>query len=163
MTYTENYGQSYLVAVSGTGVVMTLLFDKGLVVVTVGTRAGVAVLGAVVGDNVVVSRQPPNHPYLTHEVVGTSDVEDKKLVELAEFVVVSSKQPACVSFKVHLLAVTKYVPHHPGVLHVSVRVGDAVEVVLLLDVVPSVPLLSKYFQLKQSMHSSSGTHGGISS
>jgi len=58
------------------------------------------------------------------------------------------------------------VPHHPGVLQVAVRVGLAVEevlVVIVVVVVVSDPLLSKYFQLKQSMHSSSGSHGGTSS
>ena len=59
-------------------------------------------------------------------------------------------------------------PHHPGVLHVVVLVGLFVLVVvvvtlLLLEVVGSEPLLSKYFQLKQSMHSSSAIQGGRSS
>ena len=124
---------------------------NGLVVVIVGAPARAAVLGAVVGKSVVVSKQPPNHPYLTQEVVGASDVELKMLVVLVALVglevVVSSRQP-----------------HHPGVLQVEVLVGDAVdELLLLLDVVPSVPLLSKYFQLKQSTHSSSGKQGGTSS
>lgn len=49
-------------------------------------------------------------------------------------------------------------PHQPGVLQVEVRV----RVVVLLDdeVVVSDPLLSKYFQLKQSTHSLSETHLG---
>ncbi len=136
-------------------------FVNGLVVVMVGARAGVGVLEAVVGDNVVVSTQPPNHPYFTHEVVGRSDVEVDELVELV--VVVSSRQPGNVSSLPQSLSGMVYVPHHPGVLQVAVRVGDAVDELLLLDVVPSVPLLSKYFQLKQSTHSSSGTQGGTSS
>jgi len=133
-------------------------FVNGLVVVMVGARAGVGVLEAVVGDNVVVLTQPPNHPYFTHEVVGRSDVEVVELV-----VVVSSRQPGNVSSLPQSLSGMVYVPHHPGVLQVAVRVGDAVDELLLLDVVPSVPLLSKYFQLKQSTHSSSGTQGGTSS
>jgi len=52
-------------------------------------------------------------------------------------------------------------PHHPGVLHVVVRV--LVFVVVVVEVVVlSEPLLSKYFQLKQSTHSSSGTHSATS-
>ena len=68
---------------------------KGLVVVTVGARAGVAVFGEVVGENVVVSRQPPNHPYFTQEVVGKSDV-DVDVGELVK-VIVSSRHPGKIS------------------------------------------------------------------
>ena len=68
---------------------------NGLVVVTVGARAGVAVTGVVAGEKVVVSRQPPNHPYFTHEVVGRSEVE-VDVDELVE-VVVSSRHPVKVS------------------------------------------------------------------
>lgn len=53
------------------------------------------VFGALVGDNVVVSIQPPNQPYLTHEVVGSSEVDVDDVVELV--VVVSSRQPANIS------------------------------------------------------------------
>ena len=100
----------------------------------------------VVGESVVVSRQPPNQPYATHDVFGPSVVVivEDVVVEVALLVVVSSSRQ----------------PHHPGVLHVVVRVGLAVEELLLLVVVGSELLLSKYFQLKQSTHSSSGTHGG---
>lgn len=56
-----------------------------------------------------------------------------------------------------------HIPHQPGVLHVAVLVGDDVEELLLVDVVPSEPLLEKYFQLKQSTHSSSGIQAGTSS
>ena len=64
----------------------------------VGTRAGVAVLDPFVGDKVVVSRQPPNHPYRRQEVVGKSDVEIdvEDVVELV-VVVVSSRQPEYIS------------------------------------------------------------------
>ena len=49
------------------------------------------------GENVVVSRQPPNHPYLTQEVVGISDVDvDVELLDTL-VVVVSSRQPAYIS------------------------------------------------------------------
>lgn len=68
---------------------------KGRVVVMVGPSAMAPVSGAVVGDNVVVSIQPPNQPYLTHEVVGNSVVEVDELVELV--VVVSSRQPTNIS------------------------------------------------------------------
>ncbi len=166
-----------------------LSFDlrvTGLVVVIVGTLAGEATAGICVGITVtvacethgpspsqpccaheivriaagvfvtlvivVVSRQPPNQPYCTHEVVGPSvvvvvivGVEVVK-VDVLPVVVDSSRQP-----------------HQPGVLHVVVRVRLAVLELLLLDVVESEPLLSKYFQLKQSTHSSSGKHGGTSS
>lgn len=55
--------------------------------------AGVASVGAAVGDNVVVSRHPPNHPYFTQDVVGSSVVEVvvEDFVELE--VVVSSRHP----------------------------------------------------------------------
>ncbi len=55
-------------------------------------------------------------------------------------------------------------PHHPGVSQVDVRV--AVVVVLKETEVVAVgsdPLLSKYFQLKQSTHSVSSMHSGNSS
>ena len=57
-------------------------------------RAGVAFVGVAVGENVVVSRHPPNHPYFTQDVVGNSvvEVEVEELVELE--VVVSSRHPA---------------------------------------------------------------------
>lgn len=45
----------------------------------------------------VVSRQPPNHPYFTHDVVGKSEVDVDELVEVE--VVVSSRHPAKVSSK----------------------------------------------------------------
>lgn len=45
----------------------------------------------------VVSRQPPNHPYFTHDVVGKSDVDMDELVEVE--VVVSSRHPANVRIK----------------------------------------------------------------
>lgn len=50
-----------------------------------------------VGDNVVVSRHPPNHPYFTQDVVGISvvEVELEVLVELE--VVVSSRHPETIS------------------------------------------------------------------
>lgn len=56
-----------------------------------------ACVGVAVGDNVVVSRHPPNHPYLTQDVVGSSvvAVELEVLVELE--VVVSSRHPKNIS------------------------------------------------------------------
>jgi hypothetical protein len=109
---------------------------------------------SVVVDVVVVvigSRQFPNHPYelqvavvmvvVDVEVVDTDDV----VVRVVEDVDVSSLQP-----------------HHPGVLQVEVRVAVVDEVELDDDifVVVSEPLLWNRFQLKQSTHSSSGTHFG---
>lgn len=76
------------------------------------------------------------------EVVVTSDVVVVVAVPVA--VVVSSKHP-----------------HHPGVLHVSVRVRvldvdvDVADVVVL-----SVPLLSYIFQFPQSLHSGVNLHSG---
>jgi len=104
--------------------IMGRISANGLVVVIVGALAGVATFGVVVGDIVVVSRQPPNHLYFTHDVVGTSVVDVDELVEVE--VVVSSRHP-----------------HHPGVLQVVVRVGVAVvELVLLVVLVDgSLPLL----------------------
>ena len=49
-------------------------------------------------------------------------------------------------------------PHQPGVLHVVVLVLAVVVAVVVVDEVLSDPLLSKYFQLKQSTHSLSGMH-----
>ena len=61
--------------------------------------AGVALVGVAVGDRVVVSRHPPNHPYLTQDVLGNSDVE-VELVELVELeVVVSSRHPKILAFR----------------------------------------------------------------
>ena len=57
--------------------------------VIVGTRAGVSAPGVAVGESVVVSRHPPNQPYLTQEVVGPVDVD----VEVLDELVVSSRQP----------------------------------------------------------------------
>lgn len=118
----------------------------------------------MVGDNVVVSRHPPNQPYFTHDVAGISDVEVEGFMEVAEDVVgVSSRHPANVNHCTEAMLRKDHIPHHPGVLHVAVLVGDAVEELLLLDVLPSEPLLEKYFQLKQSMHSSSRIQAGTSS
>lgn len=100
--------------------------------------AGIA-LGDEVTDVVVVGSLQPNQPgVLQVEVELATDVEEVVMV----LVVVLSRHP-----------------HHPGVLQVDVRVL----VVVLVDegdVVELDPLLSKYFQLKQSTHSSSGTHCG---
>ncbi len=78
---------------------MERISANGLVVVIVGALAGVATFGVVVGDIVVVSRQPPNHPYFAHDVVGKSDVDMDELVEVEVEVVVSSRHPAKVSSK----------------------------------------------------------------
>lgn len=106
---------------------------------------GVAVIGGAgialrdeVDDVVVVGSLHPNQPgVLQVEVVLLMEVGD----EVATVVVLSRQ------------------PHHPGVWQVEVRVL----VVVLVDeedVVESDPLLSKYFQLKQSTHSSSVAHCG---
>ena len=78
----------------------------------------------------VVGSLHPNHPGVSQVVV--VDVVDEVVAVAVVAVVVSSKQP-----------------HQPGVLHVVVRVRvdeDELEDVVVL----SEPLLSKYFQLKQS-------------
>lgn len=94
--------------------------------------------------DVVVGSLQPNQPGVWQVLVEVDVVLVE--VELLVVVVSSSKQP-----------------HHPGVLQVLVRVR-VVEVVLVLEVVVvSEPLLSKYFQLKQSTHSVSASQGGTSS
>ena len=109
--------------------IMGRISASGLVVVIVGALAGVAACFMVVGDTVVVSKQPPSHPYFTHDVVGNSvatfgvvvgdivvvsrqppnhpyfthDVVGKSVVDVDELVedvvVVSSRHPAKVSSK----------------------------------------------------------------
>lgn len=80
-------------------------FVKGRVVVMVGPCTIIPVFGAVVEDNVVVSIQPPNQPYLTQDVVGNSVVDVDELVELV--VVVSSKQPANISYCTRVISDNK--------------------------------------------------------
>lgn len=126
-------------------VVMGWIIARGLVVVIVGGCAGLALFDTEVGDIVVVERHPPNHPYLTQDVVGKSSVEVEELVELV--VVVSSRHPEEGQFEAFNVRELYYIPHHPGVWQVEVLVGLAVDELLLLVVVDSVPLLSKYFQL----------------
>ena len=87
--------------------------------VVVGVAEGA---GAVVPVRVVVGSLHPNQPGVLHVVV----VEDE-VVEVV--VVVSSRQP-----------------HHPGVLHVVVRVVVELDE-LVVEILPSEPLLSKNFQL----------------
>ena len=100
--------------------------------------AGVA-LGDEVTDVVVVGSLHPNQPGVLHVGVElVAEVEDGMVV-----VVDLSRHP-----------------HHPGVSQVEVRVLLVVLVVEEEDVVESDPLLSKYFQLKQSTHSSSVAHCG---
>jgi hypothetical protein len=109
--------------------------------VTVIGGAGVA-LADEVADVVVVESLHPNQPGVLHVEVEVELVIDVEDVVVVVVVVVSSRHP-----------------HQPGVLQVEVRV----RVVVLVDeeeVVESDPLLSKYFQLKQSTHSLSGTHSG---
>lgn len=102
-------------------VVEEVLVGRDEVVVMVG--AGLASgLVTVLVNVVVLSSLHPNQP-------GSKQVEDVTVVVnvvVGVVVVDSSRQP-----------------HQPGVLHVSVRVRDEVEiVVLVLLVVVSVPLLS---------------------
>jgi hypothetical protein len=118
--------------------------DVGLedVVVAVGAGLGV-VLCDEEEDDVVVFLSPlsslqPNQPGVLHVDVEDDDEDDDALVEVLVPVVDSSRQP-----------------NQPGVLHVSVRVRVLIleEVVGLAvglevrEVVVSVPLDSKYFQL----------------
>ena len=65
-----------------------------------------------------------------------------------------------VSVPVAVVVSSKH-PHHPGVLHVSVRVlVFCVDVVKVEVVVLSVPLLSYIFQFPQSLHSGVYLHSG---
>ena len=92
---------------------------NGLVVVIVGALAGVAACVMVVGDIVVVSRQPPSHPYFTHDVVGCSVAAFGVVVG---GIVVVSRQP----------------PNHPYFTHdvvgkSEVDVDELVEVVVVVS------------------------------
>ena len=111
-----------------------------VVVDRVSEGAGTAEVVEVV---VVVGSLQPNQPGVLQVVVVVVDLE--VLVLVAVVVVVSSRQP-----------------HQPGVLQVVVLVFvvDVEVEVYELDVVVRELLLSKYFQRKQSLHSSSGTHSG---
>lgn len=120
-------------------------------------------VGAVVNARVVVvstvvvigSSLHPNQPGFVQvvvvyvEVIVVLLVLGGMLVAVPDVMVDSSRQP-----------------HQPGVLHVSVLVRVVVfevDVLVLVgaeEVVVSVPLLSKNFQLKQSEHSSSLVHLG---
>ena len=99
--------------------------------------------GEAVAEDVVVGSLHPNQPGVLQ--VDVVDVLDEDELVVVVLVVVSSRQP-----------------HQPGVSQVVVRVlvevEELEEVVVLSD-----PLLSKYFQLKQSTHSLSGVHFGTSS
>ena len=109
------------------------------VVVIEGAGAGDAGTVASLVLVVVVGSLQPNQPGVLHVEL---EVLDVLVVDVVVVVVVSSRQP-----------------HHPGVWQVVVRV--LVEVKELdFDVVVSDPLLSKYFQLKQSIPFESCTHSG---
>ena len=124
-----------------TQVVLVIVFEGlavgGGVVVMVG-------LGLTSSLLVVVGSLQPNQPGVL-QVVVVVDAEDVVVVIVVVIVVVRVLVPDEV-------VLSSRQPHHPGVLHVLVRVRE-LEVVLVLDVVVSEPLLSKYFQLKQSTHS----------
>lgn len=91
--------------------------------------------GIAVPTVVVVGSLQPNQPGVLQVVVVEMDV----LVLVLELVLIVF---------VDVLDSSRH-PHHPGVLQVVVRVlVEKVE--LLVDVLGSEPLLSKYFQLKQS-------------
>jgi len=113
-----------------------------VVVVKIGAGAalGVDTLSLAEDDAVVVGSLQPNQPgVLQVDVDVDVDKDDEKVdVVVAPVVVLSSRHP-----------------HHPGVLQVSVRVRVTVLVLEVLEVVVSVPLLSKYFHLKQSWQSRS--------
>jgi len=115
------------------------------VVVTVGTGAGD---GAAVLDfdllSVVVSSLHPNQP-------GVRQIVELEVVSLAGTLVLEVEMVVVVSSR-H--------PHHPGVLHVVVRVYVVEEEELELVMFGSVPLLSKYSQLKQSVQFGYGSHLG---
>ena len=102
-------------------------------------------VGAALALEVVVGSLHPNQPGVLQLVVVEVALVVVAEVEVAVVVVESSRQP-----------------HHPGVLQVDVRVRVR-EVLDVREVVVSEPLLSKNFQLKQSMHSVSAVHAGTSS
>ena len=115
--------------------------DTEVAVMVVRDGAG----AALVATGVVVGSLQPNQPGVLHVVVVIVVVVLLTL-ELVVVVVV-------------VVVVLSRQPHHPGVLQVEVLVlVDDVE--LEVDVVISEPLLSKYFQLKQSTHSLSGAQFG---
>ena len=126
----------------GVGRVVVVMVGTGMAEDEEGVGEGVeTLLDVVVVVVMVIGSLQPNQP-------GVSQVE--VLVVLVEVVVVSE------------VVVSSLQPHHPGVWHVVVRVAEVV-VLELEEVVVSVPLLSKYFQLKQSTHSVSCLHSGRSS
>lgn len=102
---------------------------------TVGARV-------VVVTVMLTSLLHPNQPGVAQEVVVYVVVITGTVVDIC-VVVVSSRQP-----------------HQPGVLQVVVLVRVEELVVVVEVVVESDPLDLKYFQLKQSTHSSSGVHSG---
>lgn len=107
------------------------------VVVTTGAALGEVI---VVVKVMVVGSLHPNQPGVLHDDVVIVLV----IVVVGVVVVVSSRQP-----------------HQPGVLQVSVRVCDVVELeVEIFEVVVSLLLLSKNFQLKQSWQSTSSSQLG---
>ena len=115
-----------------------------MVIVGTGSVAGLVVSAEAVV--LIVSSLQPSQPGVLH-------------VELDDVVVVVVSVPVVV-------VVSSRHPDQPGVLHVAVRVFvlDVLSllVVLIVEVI-SLPLLSKYFQLKQSVQSSSRTHSGTAS
>lgn len=91
-------------------------------------------------DVVVVSSKQPNHPGVLHVEIHVGAAVLEAVLPLV--VVVSSRQP-----------------HHPGVLHVSVLVRVCVAVLLAVELLVELELLlSKYFQLKQSLQSLTISH-----
>lgn len=129
-----------------------------------------------IGTLLVVSQPPPKKPGLQTEVlecVVDADAEGD-VVFGGSVVVVTvtfprSLQPNQPGVRqvvvVYVVVMTECVevvpdvvssrhPHQPGVLQVDVLVYEVLEVVVVVVVVVlSEPLLSKYFQLKQSRHS----------
>lgn len=102
-------------------------------------------LGVAPVLEVVVGSLHPNQPGVLQLVVVEVASVVVADVEVVVVVVDSSRQP-----------------HQPGVLQVAVRVR-VLDVLEVREVVVSEPLLSKNFQLKQSMHSVSAVHSGTAS
>lgn len=110
-------------------------------------------LGVAPFFEVSVGSLQPNQP-------GVLQLE---VVEVVSLVVVDVDVDVDVDVVVVVVVVdSSRQPHQPGVLQVLVRVR-VFDVLVVLEVVVSEPLLSKNFQLKQSTHSVSAVHGGTSS
>ncbi len=136
--------------------VLHVLVEVGRLEVVVTVGAGEAVVDDVVLDEVVVVESlHPNHPGVSQVVLEIEseleDDDDDELESELEVVVVVDSLVVVVVVDVvdipELVVVSSKHPNHPGVKHVSVRVlVRSAELLLVVLVIGSVPLLSKKFQ-----------------